>query len=127
MRSFRLSRRQHHGDDEGEPLEKLRRRCAAGAIGFSCCYMAVMILTVVRPNALSTPAAFGLLILFGTPSALFALGAVLTWAVARLPQMPDLQEIQYERQAEDLKWAMGFGAEMANAFRAAPPGRSDGR
>jgi hypothetical protein len=86
-----------------------------------------MILSVVYPSALSTAATIGLLIAFGTPAALCALAAVLLWAVTRLPQAPGLLDAEYERQAEDLKWAMRFGAEIADAFKAGPPGSARGR
>lgn len=126
-RRTRPARRIRATESEAAPLEDLRRRCAAGAIAASIGYLGVMALTVVRPSALNTPATVGLLVTFGTPAALCALGAVLTWAVARLPQGVGLQEIEYDRQAEDLKWAMRLGADMADAFQGASAGPSRGR
>lgn len=126
-RQPRPARRTRTTKSEGAPLADLQRRCAAGAVASSIGYLGILTATAVRPTALNTPATVGLLVAFGTPAALCALGAVLTWAVARLPQVPGLQQIEYERQAEDLKWAMSFGADMADACRGLPPGRSDGR
>lgn len=129
MSSFRLSRKQLDGDsgEESEPLGKLRRRCTGGAIGASSAYLAVLITTAVRPSAMSDPATIGLLIGFGTVAALCGLGSVLTWAVLQLPQSPAFREVASAQQVEDLKWAIRFGEDMADAFRQASPGRLDGR
>lgn len=126
-RRTRPARRARTTESEAAPLADLHRRCAAGAVASSIGYLAVLTTTAVRPTALNTPATVGLLVAFGTPAALCALGAVLTWAVARLPQVAGLQEIEYDRQAEDLKWAMRFGADMADAFHGTSPGSSGGR
>lgn len=129
MRSLRLSRKQLRGEhgEEPEPLGKLRRRCIGGAIGASSAYLAVITTTVVRPSAMSDPLTIGLLIGFGTPAALCGLGAVLTWAVLQMPSALALQEIDFARQSEDLKWAIRFGEDMADAFHGAPTRSSRGR
>jgi hypothetical protein len=84
-------------------------------------YLVVLTTTTVRPTALSNPATFGLLIGFGTVAGLCALGAVLAWAVERMPQP------SFDQQAETVEWAIRLGEDMADAYRAAPSGGSRGR
>lgn len=129
MRAFRLSRKQPRTDsgDEAEPLAALRRRCGAGAVGSGCCYLAVTILSVVHPSALSGPATFGLLIAFGTPATLCALGAVLLWTESRHAARAKSSS---QSRVDEIDWAIHLGAEMAEAFpdrelgRAVPRGPS---
>lgn len=129
MRSFHLFRKQPQGDSgkETEPLAKLRRRCIGGAIGASSAYLAVVITTFARPSAMSNSLTIGLLIGFGIPAALCGLGAVLAWAVLQAPSVPAFQEIEFAQRAEDLKWAIRFGEDMADTFHGAPPRLSRGR
>lgn len=127
MHSGLLRKRYSETGSEPEPLAKLRRRCTGGAIGASSAYLAVLTTTVVRPSAMSDPVTIGLLVGFGTPAALCGLGAILAWAVLQVPSAPASRKIEFARQAEDLKWAMRFGEDMADAFRSAPSRPSRGR
>lgn len=126
MRSFR-SRKQlcSEPDEEEDPLGALRRRCKAGAFAASTAYLAVLTTAVVRPTAMHDPVADGLLFGFGTTAALCTLGAVLAWAMPRLPAPPCKQ--RSEQQAEELKWAIRFGEDLADAFHATSAGASRGR
>lgn len=127
-RQARTARRQAAAESEATPLPDLRRRCAGGAVAAGCGYLAILTTTAVCPTAMSDLVTVGLLIGTGTVAGLCALGAVLTWTVERLPQQPTgLQEVGYRQQAEDLMWAMRFGADMADAFRKPSSGASKGR
>lgn len=98
---------------EAAPLADLQRRCATGAIASSIGYLAVLTTTAVRPTALNAPATIGLLVAFGTPAALCALGAILVWAET---QYAERAEASARRQADDIDWAIQFGARLAETF-----------
>lgn len=120
MRSFRLSRKQPEEDsgDESE-LAKLRWRCRAGAAAGSSAYLAVLIIASLRPTALHEVVTYGLLVGSGTVAAMCTLGATLMWAVSRVPVPP------VGAEAEDIKWAIRFGEELADSFRGTPAARLD--
>lgn len=104
-----------------EPLAGLKRRCAGGATVASTAYLATLTTVALGPPTIKDPVAIGLLMGFGTVAGLCALGAMLTWAVG---QMPDPVG---NAQAQDIKWAIRFGEDLADAFRSAPTGSSRGR
>lgn len=114
-------RRQPRAMESEAPLSHLRRRCANSAVAASVGYLAVLTTTAVRPTAMSDPVAIGLLIGTGTVAGLCALGAVLAWAVERMPQP------SFDQQAETVEWAIRLGEDLADAYRAAPSGGPRGR
>jgi hypothetical protein len=100
------------------PLARLHTRYASTAIATGTGYLAVLITTVVRPSALNDAVTIRLLLALGSMAALSALGAILTWAVERMPQQ------DFDQQAEIVEWAIRLGEDLSDAYRAAPSGSS---
>lgn len=119
----RARRRPQATKSEG-PLDELHTRCAGVAVAAGIGYLLVLATTAVRPTAMNVAATVGLLIALGVVAGLSALGAILTWTVARMPK--PLPDPSLDRQAETVEWAIRLGEDMADAFRTAPsaPSRS---
>ena len=105
--SSRRRRRAAKQTETPEPLARLRRRCTGGAVVAGAAYLAVLTTSTLRPTALRGSVAIGLLFAF------CGLGAIFTRAMSRVRALSD-----NERQAEELKWAIRFGEELADAFHA---------
>lgn len=81
----------------------------------------VLATTVVRPTAIHEPVAIGLMFGLGTAVALCALGVLVASMMQHMPTPSD------DQHAEELKWAMRFGQDLADAFRTAPTRHPGGR
>lgn len=111
MRSFGLSRKQPQDDsgEESEPLAKLRRRCAIGWRVTGSAYLAVIVVTVAHPSALTLKQIISLEFGLG----IIGMGCVFTAIFVRL--------LTHNAAYALSLWAMADGARSSGTARGVVP------